>query len=417
MKHEMPAESISNLEQLKGYLNLSSIEEYQLGRVLQAHPMLISPHYASLIDWNDPHDPIRRMAVPSCDELNLEGCCDTSGEAENTKIPGLQHKYSETALILATNVCATYCRHCFRKRLVGLPTEETLKRFEDAAEYIEKHPEINNVLVSGGDPLMLCTEVIGKFLGVLTRIAHLNFIRFGSRVPVTFPSRLEDKELLDIFEKYSKSDKRIYIVTQFNHPKEITPQSIRVANDLIKAGVLLSNQTVLLKGVNNNPDTLASLMNKLASIGVTPYYVFQCRPLEGVKHHFQVPICEGLRIVEKAKANCNGLSKRFKYVMSHITGKIEILGIMNGDIYFKYHESKDRKNLGVMFKRCVNEKAGWLDDFDSYADLSREEVELKAKFQWLRDHRLDWLFQDETESLIACAKRNQKNMAEQLLAQ
>jgi lysine 2,3-aminomutase len=374
IKHEKPTKSISNLEQLKGYLNLSSIEEHLLRRVLQTHPMLISPHYASLINWKDPHDPIRRMAVPSSDELNLEGCCDTSGEAENTKISGLQHKYSETALILATNVCATHCRYCFRKRLVGLPTEETLKHFEAAAEYIENHPEINNVLVSGGDPLMLSNEVITRLLKVLTRIAHLNFIRFGSRVPVTFPNRLKDRDLLNIFKKYSKSDKRIYVVTQFNHPREISPQSIGAASDLIKAGVLLSNQTVLLKGVNDDPGILADLMNKLTSIGVIPYYIFQCRPLERVKHHFQVPICEGLRIVEKAKANCNGLSKRFKYVMSHITGKIEILGIINDEVYFKYHEAKDRKNLGVMFKRCVNEKAGWLDDFNSYADLLREDI-------------------------------------------
>jgi lysine 2,3-aminomutase len=374
MKHEKPMESISNLEQLRGYLNLSSIEEQLLVKVLQAHPMLISTHYASLINWKDPNDPIRRMAVPSCDELNLEGCCDTSGEVENTKIPGLQHKYAETALILATNSCATYCRHCFRKRLVGLPTEETVKRLEDAAEYIDNHPEINNVLVSGGDPLMLSNETITRLLKVLTKIPHLNFIRFGSRVPVTFPIRLKDKGLLNIFKKYSKSNKRIYIVTQFNHPKEISPPSISAANDLIKSGVLLSNQTVLLKGVNDDPAILANLMNKLASIGVIPYYVFQCRPVERVKHHFQVPMCEGLRIVEKAKANCNGLSKRFKYVMSHITGKVEILGIINGEIYFKYHEAKNRKNIGVMFKRRVNEKAGWLDDFNSYADPAGEEI-------------------------------------------
>lgn len=365
--NEKPEESISSLKQLKRYLNLSTMEEFRLQRVVEAHPMLISSHYASLIDWDNPEDPIRRMAVPSVDELNLEGFCDTSGEAENTKIPGLQHKYSETALILATNVCATYCRHCFRKRLVGLPTEETLKRFEDAAVYIENHPEINNVLVSGGDPLTLCNRVIRRLLDVLTRIPQLNFIRVGSRVPVTFPSRLKDEELLRIFREYSKSDRRLYVVTQFNHSREICPQSVGAVSSLIDAGVSLSNQTVLLKGVNDNPEEITRLMDMLTSIGVTPYYVFQCRPVARVKHHFQVPICEGLRIVEKAKANLNGLSKRFKYVMSHKTGKIEILGIMDDEIYFKYHEAKDRNNLGKMFKLRVNEKAGWLDDFRDYA--------------------------------------------------
>jgi KamA family protein len=304
------------------------------------------------------------MAVPSVNELDLEGFYDTSGEAKNTKMPGLQHKYSETALILATNRCAMYCRHCFRKRLVGLPSEETLKRFEEAAEYIAKHEEINNVLISGGDPLVLKNEILERFLEALEKIDHIKFIRIGSRVPVTLPARLSDPKILALFKKHSKRDKRLYIVTHFNHPREITPQSIGAVSNLLKAGVLLNNQTVLLRGVNDNPETLASLMNKLVSIGVAPYYVFQCRPVKRVKHHFQVPICEGLRIVEKAKANCNGHSKRFKYIMAHVTGKIEILGIMNGEIYFKYHQAKNRENLGMMFKRRVDEQAGWLDDFN-----------------------------------------------------
>jgi lysine 2,3-aminomutase len=364
-EYEKTENVICTVEQLENYVDLSPDEKEKLEQVVQAHPMRISPYYISLINWKDPHDPIRKMVVPSLEELNLEGVYDTSGEAENTKMPGLQHKYAETALILATNRCATYCRHCFRKRLVGLPTEEIVKRFEDAAEYVEKHREINNVLISGGDPLVLSNEVIERFLEILTKIDHLGFIRFGSRTPVTLPSRLSDPELLALFKKHSQMDKRLYVVTQFNHPREITPQSVSAVSNLINAGVLLSNQTVLLRGVNDDPETLATLMERLVSIGVTPYYVFQCRPVKRVKSHFQVPICEGVRIVEKAKANCNGHSKRFKYAMSHKTGKIEILGIINGEIYFKYHEAKNRENLGVMFKRRVDEKAGWLDDFST----------------------------------------------------
>lgn len=371
-------DSICTVEQLANYVDLSPNEEEQLQQVVQVHPMRVSPYYMSLINWNDPHDPIRKMAVPSLEEKNLEGWYDTSGEAENTKMPGLQHKYSETALILATNRCATYCRYCFRKRLVGLPTDEIIKRFEDAAEYIEKHSEINNVLISGGDPLVLNNEVIGRFLETLTAIDHLSFIRFGSRTPVTLPSRLRDPELLGLFKKYSQMDKRLYVVTQFNHPREITPQSVSAVSNLINAGVMLSNQTVLLRGVNDNPDTLASLMNTLVSIGVTPYYVFQCRPVKRVKRQFQVPICEGVKIVEKAKADCNGHSKRFKYVMSHKTGKVEILGIINGEVYFKYHEAKNRENLGVMFKRRVDENAGWLDDFNTEDRLDYKETEIRV---------------------------------------
>ncbi len=375
-EHKELEKSISTVKQLKKHAAFAPDEAKQLEQVVQIHPMRVSPYYLSLIDWNDPDDPIRKMAVPSVEELNLEGFYDTSGEAENTKMPGLQHKYSETALVLATNRCAMYCRHCFRKRLVGLPSDEILKRFEDAATYVEKHEEINNVLLSGGDPLVLKTEILEKFLSTLEKIEHLRFIRIGSRVPVTLPARLSDPKILALFKKHSKSNKRLYVVTHFNHPREITPQSIKAVSNLLKAGVLLNNQTVLLKGVNDNPETLATLMNRLVGIGVAPYYVFQCRPVKRVKHHFQVPICEGVRIVEKAKENCNGHSKRFKYIMAHVTGKIEILGIMNGEIYFKYHQAKNRENLGMMFKRRVDEQAGWLDDFNMDNELEYEKLEL-----------------------------------------
>ncbi len=364
-EHEELEKIIDSVKLIANKLGLSPNETEKLKQVTEIHPMRVSPYYFSLIDWNDPNDPIRKMAVPSLEELNLDGFYDTSGEAENTKMPGLQHKYAETALILSTNRCSTYCRHCFRKRLVGLPTKEILKRFEDAVDYIENHTEINNVLVSGGDPLALDNDVIEIFLKSLTNIDHLSFIRFGSRTPVTLPSRFNDPELLALFKKYSHMDKRLYVVTQFNHPREITLQSVSAVNKILNAGVLMSNQTVLLKGVNDNPETLAALMDELVRIGVAPYYVFQCRPVKRVKHYFQVPICKGIRMVEDAKAKCNGHSKRFKFIMSHKTGKIEILGIMNGEIYFKYHEAKDRKNLGIMFKRRVNEKAGWLDDFST----------------------------------------------------
>ena len=362
-EHEELKKTISSVRQIKTMAGLSSEEAKKLEQIVQVHPMRISPYYMSLIDWSDQADPIRKMAVPSVEELNLDGQYDTSGEAENTKMPGLQHKYAETALILSTNRCAVYCRHCFRKRMVGLPSEEILKRFEDAAEYISKHEEINNVLISGGDPLVLKNEIIERFLEVLEQVNHLNFVRFGSRVPVTLPTRLSDPELLTIFKKYSRKLKRLQVVTHFNHPREITPQSTNAISNLIKAGVLIHNQTVLLKGVNDDPATLAQLMNELVSIGVAPYNVFQCRPVKRVKHHFQVPICQGVRIVEKAKANCNGLSKRFKYIMSHLTGKIEVLGIMDREIYFKYHEAKNKENLGTIFKHQVDEEAGWLDDF------------------------------------------------------
>jgi len=343
--------SICTVEKLKDFIELSPKEEKKLKEITQRHPMRVTAYYMSLINWDDPDDPVRKMAIPSLNEFSLQGSYDTSGEAENTKLSGLQHKYQETALILATNRCATYCRHCFRKRLVGLQTREIIERFEDAAEYIKLHKHINNVLITGGDPLVLKNEIVEKFLSILSDFPQIKFIRFGSRAPVTFPSRFEDVELLKILSNYSLPDRRIYVVTQFNHPNEITKQSIKAVDNLIKSG--------------DNPVTLANLLNGLVSIGVNPYYVFQCRPVKRVKMHFQVPLCRGIEIVEKAKEHCNGHSKRFKYIMSHRTGKIEILGIFEDEIYFKYHQAKNRKRLGKIFTRPVDPSAGWLDDFKS----------------------------------------------------
>jgi KamA family protein len=342
---------------------LSLRQANQLQKVIEKHPMNITRYYLSLINKNDPNDPIRKMVFPSLEELDLSGSYDPSGEMKITKMPGLQHKYNPTALILSTNRCPTYCRFCFRKRLVGLSTEEVIHKFDKAIDYINKHGEINNVLISGGDPFKLSAGIIERFLRKLSTISHLYFIRIGTKVPVVFPARIiEDDELLSILKQYSRPRRRVYINTQFNHPREITDKSMSAINKLLHAGLIVNNQTVLLKGVNDDPKILAELMNKLVSIGIIPYYLFQCRPVKRVKHNFQVPFYKGYYVIEEAKKELNGYSKRFKYVMSHRTGKIEIVAIVDNNIYFKYHEARNPKNIGRFFKKKLNKTAGWLDD-------------------------------------------------------
>ena len=357
--------NIRTVEQLKHHLRLTPKEERQLRKVVGRHPMSISRYYLSLIDANDPDDPIRRMIVPSVEELDLSGSYDPSGELENTKVPGVQHKYLSTVLILTTNKCASYCRYCFRKRLIGLPTKEVVQKFEIAANYIRQHKEINNVLISGGDPFILPTSVIKKFIDELSTIEHLDFVRFGTKSLVTFPLRiLEDEELLNLLRVYSRNNKRIYVVTQFNHGRELTEKSIRAIRRFQRAGITVSNQTVLLNGVNDNPETLTKLMRMLVMVGVNPYYIFQCRPVKRVKKMFQVPLYKGFRVVEQASNMLDGHSKRFRYVMSHRTGKVEMLGIMGDEMYFRYHQARDPKNMGRFFKRRLSTTAGWLDDLE-----------------------------------------------------
>ena len=357
-------QNIVTIDELKQYIKLSKQEEKLLKKVADFHPMSITKYYLSLINKQDKNDPIKKLIIPSVEELNQEGSYDPSDEKSNTKQVGLQHKYKQTALILCTNECTAYCRHCFRKRMVGLSNKERLKRFDLAVSYIKKHKEIDNVLITGGDSLALETHVIEKFLNKLSTIPHVKYIRFGTRVPVVFPDRiLDDKRLLQVMKKYSKK-KQIHIVTHFNHPREITKKSIAGIKKILDANILIYNQTVLLRGINDNPKLLASLLNQLIDIGILPYYVFQCRPVKRVKEHFSVPLYKGYQIFEAAKKKIKAhiLCKRLKYIMSHKTGKVEMIGVLDDEIYFKYHQAKNPNNLGKFFKRKLNKTAAWLDE-------------------------------------------------------
>ncbi len=359
--------NIKSIDELTNYIDINPDELDQLREVEKIHPISISRYYLSLIDPKDPKDPIRRMVVPTIQELDTAGDYDPSDEQSNVKTVGLQHKYEQTGVILATNRCASYCRHCFRKRMVGLPAKEILENFDNALDYIKEHSEINNVLVTGGDPLILPTTLIRGFLERLSEVPRLDFVRFGSRVPVTFPQRFtDDKELTDLLKEHSRQDRRLFIVNHFNHPREITQESKDAVQVLLDSNVIMNNQTVLLKGVNDNPETLAELLNELVSTGINPYYVFQCRPVSRVKNHLQVPLVEGYEIVEEAKKKLSGHSKRFRYAMSHRLGKVETVAIDQEErlIWFKFFQSKYPENHGKFFKRKLNDTGGWLDDFE-----------------------------------------------------
>lgn len=358
MKHKIYTQA----SEISGLMGLTPAAEANMQRILDIYPMAVPEYYLSLIDWRDPDDPIRRMCIPSLTEVDMSGDFDTSGEADNTVVTGLQHKYKETALILSTNRCAMYCRHCFRKRLVGSNEAEIAKNFSAMLDYIKAHPEITNILISGGDSLLLTNETLATYLQELTALPQLDFIRFGSRVPVVYPFRvLEDQQLQDIFAKYAKR-KQLYLVTQFNHPRELTAEAQEVIKFFLGAGIMLRNQTVLLKGVNDEPAVLESLLRKLTSVGVAPYYIFQCRPVRGVKAQFQVPLHEGLKIVELAKGGQNGVGKCLRYCMSTPRGKVEIVGeIPDGRMLFKFNQAKSEADAGRIFVEPVQPEQCWLD--------------------------------------------------------
>ena len=359
---QMLRSSIRDVEGLRKVLPMDDAEAAQMEKIIEKYPLCINPYYLNLINRDDPNDPIRKMCVPDIHEFSEGGQEDTSGEAENTVIQGMQHKYRQTALILSTNQCAMYCRHCFRKRMVGASADEIASQLPAMADYVHSHKEINNVLISGGDAFMNNNETLLKYLRYFTAIPTLDFIRFGTRIPVVLPQRIyEDDELLRMLETYNQK-KQIIVVTQFNHPRELTPEAIQSVRDLQSVGCIVRNQTVLLKGVNDNADIIANLMNSLVACGIIPYYIFQCRPVEGVLNQFQVPFINGIEIIEIAKRQMNGQSKSVRFTMSHPSGKIEILGKTgHNKILFKYHQAKNEKDHGIIFEQYVDDKQSWLD--------------------------------------------------------
>jgi KamA family protein len=352
--------NITHLEDTETFKSLSKEDQDKLRKVVDRHPMRIPDYYYHLIDWDDEFDPIKKMSVPQIDELNNMGDYDTSGESTNTKLPGLQHKYQTTALVLSTNTCFMYCRHCFRKRMVGYSNEEIMRRMEKTVSYVKNHKEINNVLITGGDSFTMSNKMIEKYLKNLSDIEHLDFIRFGTRALVVKPERIyKDHELINILKKYNDK-KEIIIVTQFNHPREITPQVKKATHALKEAGCMIRNQAVLLKGINDQPKTMAKLLNDLTSVGIHPYYVFQCRPVKGVTH-FQTTIKEGIDIINQTRRYLNGLSKGFRYIMSHPRGKVEIIDYKDDKFIFKFHQNKFEEDENMVFMKAVDEKSRWLD--------------------------------------------------------
>lgn len=355
--------NITTVEALSGFYPIALEEQQQLHPLLEEFPMSITRYYLSLINFDDPKDPIARMCIPSSRECDLDGSLDTSGECDNTITIGLQHKYTQTALILSTNQCASYCRHCFRRRLVGSSSEEIMKNFHNMEQYIAQHQKINNILISGGDSFIQDNAVIEQYLKIFTAMPHLDFIRFGTRTPVVFPQRItEDEALIQILKQYNMR-KQIYVVTHFNHPNEITKESTLAIRRLKEAGIIVKNQTVLLKGVNDDPDVLSHLLHGLTKIGVVPYYIFQCRPVTGVKSQFQVTLQHGYDIIEQAKAKQNGQGKCLKYIMSHPSGKIEVLGrTKNQKMIFKYHQAKDPSMYGILYEKTIHDTDTWIEE-------------------------------------------------------
>ena len=367
------AKPIKYLTKLAQIPQLSEAERSDLEKVNEQFVFRTNDYYQSLIDWNDPDDPIRRIVMPDIQELDDWGQLDASNEEKYTKVKGLEHKYTSTALLLVNEVCAAYCRFCFRKRLFMDENDEVTKDISEGLEYIRKHKEITNVLLTGGDPMIMSTSKLEPIIKQIREIDHVKIIRIGTKIPAFNPHKIvNDPSLHEMIKTYSKDEKKIYIMAHFNHPRELTEIAVKGLNMLMQSGAIVVNQTPLIKGVNDDPDVLAELFNRLSFIGVPPYYVFLCRPTLG-NEPFAIPVEGGYEIFEKARNKCSGLAKRARLVMSHETGKVEMVGMSDGQVFFKYNRSANVENNGKFLVFESNPDAYWFDDYEeAFMELSGE---------------------------------------------
>ena len=301
--HWQVANRAETLEDLKKYIELTPEEEEGVKACLGTLRMAITPYYLSLIDPNDPHDPVRKQAIPTAKELH-QSCADLLDplhEDSDSPVPGLTHRYPDRVLLLTTDQCSMYCRHCTRRRFAGQhDTSVPVEQIDKCIEYIRNTPTVRDVLLSGGDVLMLSDDMLEYIISRLREIDHVEIVRLGSRTPVVCPQRITP-ELCAMLKKYHP----IWLNTHFNHPQEITAEAQKACAMLADAGVPLGNQSVLLAGVNDCVFTMKKLVNQLVEMRVRPYYIYQCDLSMGLEH-FRTPVSKGIEIIEALRGHTSG---------------------------------------------------------------------------------------------------------------
>ena len=296
---------VTSLEQISNLFAFDEVTDARLTDIFELYRTAITPYYLCLIDFDNPLDPLRVQSVPSADELLNPGelTWDPLNEEGDSPVTGIVHRYPDRCLFLVTSYCPLYCRYCTRKRKwVDEDGTTGQRKIEAMINYVAEHPEIRDVIVSGGDPLSLSLTYLEKILAGLRAIPHVEIIRFGSRVPVFLPQRIDD-EMCSMLEKYHP----IWINTHFNHPNEITPESARACDRLLRAGIPVNNQAVLLRGVNDCPYTMRDLVHGLMKIRVRPYYLYLCDQVMGAEH-FRTSVGEGIEIIEFLRGHTSGLA-------------------------------------------------------------------------------------------------------------
>ena len=294
---------IETAEELKKHMPLTADEEEGVKKTLGKLRMAVTPYYLSLIDLDDPFDPIRKMAIPTASELEYADYEDADPLHEDTDspVPGLTHRYPDRVLLLITDQCSMYCRHCTRRRFAGqCDTDVAKNQIDKCIEYVAAHPEVRDVLLSGGDSLCVSDEMLEYIISKVRAIPHVEIIRLGRRTPVVMPQRITP-ELVNMLKKYHP----IWLNTHFNTPKEVTEEAAAACARLADAGIPLGNQSVLLAGVNDCSHIMMDLVHELVKMRVRPYYIYACDPSLGLSH-FRTPVSKGIEIMEALRGHTSG---------------------------------------------------------------------------------------------------------------
>jgi len=320
--HWQQRERVTDLEQLEKVVNVTPDERRAVVETAAEFQMGITPYYAALMDPDDPSCPVRLQSVPKMDETQVSAVDleDPLAEERDMPTPGITHRYPDRVLFYVTHNCPVYCRHCTRKRKVADPTSAAAKKqIEDSLAYIEKHPEVRDVVISGGDPLSLSDERLDYILGRLRAIPHVEIFRLGTRNLVTLPQRVTDD-----FCRMLREHHPVFVNTHFNHPKECTAEAFEATRRIADAGCPIGNQMVLLKGVNDDPKLVKELNHKLLLMRVRPYYIYQCDLARGIGH-FRTPVEKGIEIIESLRGHTSGLAvPQFVIDAPHGGGKIPV---------------------------------------------------------------------------------------------
>ncbi len=357
----MNTKYLTSIDQIK---EISSDKKETLRHICKKFIFRSNTYYQNLINWSDEKDPIKRIIIPDIHELDDWGRLDASNENKYMVVPGMQHKYLDTVLLLVTNVCGGCCRYCFRKRLFMNMDNEIVNDISKVMDYIKYHPEITSALLSGGDPFMLSTTRLDQIITCLREIEHVNTIRISTKMPAFNPYRIiNDNKLLDLLKKHSLPQRRIYIMVHFDHPGELTDTAISCISKMQEAGAIIIDQTPIIRGINDDPNTLSELFRKLSFAGVMPYYIYQCRPTLGNKN-YSVPLLEAYDIFSQARTLVYGLARTARFVMSHSTGKIEVTGVSKEYIFMRYHRAASVENESKIIIANKDPEAYWYDDLD-----------------------------------------------------